>query len=77
MTLGGWKSPTMLGRYAHLSPAHLYHAVEGLTKVGTVTKTVTTDMADSDEAQKLSKEMVSRLGLEPRALALKVQISGF
>lgn len=41
MALGGWKSPRMLDRYAHLSPAHLWQAVEGLTSVGTVTKTVT------------------------------------
>jgi len=41
MALGGWKSPRMLGRYAHLSPTHLWQAVEGLTQVGTVTKTVT------------------------------------
>ena len=31
MALGGWKSPAMLSRYAHLSPAHLWKAVEGLT----------------------------------------------
>ena len=31
MELGGWKSPRMLNRYAHLSPAHLWQAVEGLT----------------------------------------------
>lgn len=41
MALGGWKSPRMLDRYAHLSPTHLWQAVEGLTKFGTVTKTVT------------------------------------
>jgi hypothetical protein len=41
MALGGWKSPRMLDRYAHLSPAHLWQAVEGLTQIGTVTKTVT------------------------------------
>jgi integrase len=41
MALGGWKSPRMLDRYAHLSPAYLWQAVEGLTRVGTVTKTVT------------------------------------
>lgn len=33
MTLGGWKSPRMLNRYAHLSPTHLWQAVEGLTKI--------------------------------------------
>jgi integrase len=30
MALGGWKSPRMLNRYAHLSPTHLWQAVEGL-----------------------------------------------
>ncbi|MBI5197927.1 MAG: site-specific integrase [Nitrospirae bacterium] len=30
MVLGGWKSPAMLRRYAHLSPTHLWQAVEGL-----------------------------------------------
>ena len=39
MTLGGWKSPAMLTRYAHLSPAHLWQAVEGLTGIGTGIKT--------------------------------------
>ena len=28
---GGWKGPAMLSRYAHLSPTHLWSAVEGLT----------------------------------------------
>ncbi len=32
MALGGWKSPAMLSRYAHLSPSHLWQAVEGLTQ---------------------------------------------
>jgi integrase len=39
MALGGWKSPTMLTRYAHLSPAHLWQAVESLTQPGTGSKT--------------------------------------
>lgn len=38
MALGGWKSPAMLTRYAHL-----WQAVEGLTQSGTVTKTVTSE----------------------------------
>jgi len=75
MALGGWKSPTMLSRYAHLSPTHLWKAVEGLTQVRTVTKTVTEETATDEETQKLLKEMVSRLGLEPRALALKGRCS--
>jgi len=33
MALGGWKSLRMLDRYAHLSPAHLWKAVEGLTQI--------------------------------------------
>ena len=32
MALGGWKSPRMLDRYAHLSPAHLWQAIEGLVQ---------------------------------------------
>ncbi|HXX76254.1 MAG TPA: site-specific integrase [Nitrospiraceae bacterium] len=71
MALGGWKSPAMLSRYAHLSPTHLYQAVEGLTRLGTVTKTVTKRPANEEKTQKLLEDMVSRLGLEPRALALK------
>jgi integrase len=39
MALGGWKSPAMLNRYAHLSPAHLWKAVEGLAKQQTGSKT--------------------------------------
>jgi hypothetical protein len=48
-------------------------AVEGLTQAGTVTKTVTEEMATDEETQKALKDLVSRLGLEPRALALKVK----
>jgi len=75
MALGGWKSPAMLARYAHLSPAHLWKAVEGLTRFGTVTETVTEEKATEEETQKLLKKVVSRLGLEPRALALKGRCS--
>src|SRR5262245_44476773 len=72
-----WKSPAMLSRYAHLSTTHLWKAVEGLTQAGTVTKTVTEELAEDEETQKLLKKVVSRLGLEPRALALKDQIDRF
>jgi len=75
MALGGWKSPAMLSRYAHLSPTHLWQAVEGLTKMGTVTKTVTKESIEEEQTAKLLKEVVSRLGLEPRALALKGRCS--
>lgn len=40
MALGGWKSPAMLSRYAHLSPAHLGNAVERLTKPQTGSESV-------------------------------------
>ena len=49
MALGGWKSPRMLSRYAHLTPTHLWQAVEGLvgdssgSETRTVTKTVKSD----------------------------------
>jgi integrase len=76
MALGGWKSPAMLSRYAHLSPAHLFHAVEGLTRIGTVPKTVTEESADEEHTSKLLEEVVSRLGLERRTLALKGKIAG-
>jgi len=39
MALGGWKSPRMLDRYAHLSPAHLWQAIEGLAHAGIGSKT--------------------------------------
>jgi integrase len=56
MALGGWKSPRMLDRYAHLSPAHLWQAVEGLTQIGTVTKTVTgPENGQSDILQAIGK----------------------
>ena len=67
MALAGWKPPAILSRNAHLRPTHIWKAVEGLTQVGTVTEEMTTEV----ETQKLLKDLVSRLGLEPRALALK------
>jgi integrase len=39
MALGGWKSPRMLDRYAHLSPAHLWQAIEGLAQARTGSRT--------------------------------------
>ena len=71
IALGGWKSPAMLSRYAHLSPTHLWKAVEGLTQVGTVTQ----EWAGNEDTQELLKDVVSRLGLEPRTLALKGRCS--
>ncbi len=65
----------MLSRYAHLPQTHLGEAVEGLTKGGTVTKTVTTDNEENEEGAKLLTDMVSRLGFEPRTLALKGRCS--
>lgn len=39
MQAGGWASPAMLRRYAHLSPSNVWQAVEGLTKFATGSKT--------------------------------------
>ena len=75
MALGGWKSPAMLTRYAHLSPAHLFQAVEGLTRMGTAPKTVPEEAVDEELTSKLLEDVVSRLGLEPRTLALKGRCS--
>jgi len=72
MALAGWKPPAILSRNAHLRPTHLWKAVEGLTQVGTVTEEMTTEV----ETQKLLRDVVSRLGLEPRTLALKVRTDG-
>jgi integrase len=58
MALGGWKSPAMLSRYAHLSPAHLWQAVEGLTQIGTVTKTVT----KSEETEAKVTQVIDEVG---------------
>jgi integrase len=52
MALGGWKSPAMLTRYAHLSPAHLWSAVEGLAQLATVTETVTAPVRGMEPLQK-------------------------
>ena len=67
MALGGWKSPAMLARYAHLSPTHLWSAVEGLTAFkgqnsdGTVTKTVTgRSVKEREEVQPLDLSGESR-----------------
>ena len=68
MALAGWKPPAILSRNA-TCPSHIWKAIEGLTQVGTVTEEMTTEV----ETQKLLKDLVSRLGLEPRALALKDQ----
>ena len=39
-----------------------------------MTKTVSDDMTPDEETQKLLNKVVSRLGLEPRALALKGEL---
>ncbi|MEO7863786.1 MAG: site-specific integrase [Nitrospirales bacterium] len=52
MALGGWKSPAMLSRYAHLSPAHLWKAVEGLAKQQTGSKTGSTSASQEKEVLK-------------------------
>ncbi len=72
MALGGWKSPRMLSRYAHLSPTHLWQAVEGLVNSkqknsdGTVTKTVRSEGDEPGEKPKSLKNWSGKGDLNPR-----------
>ena len=59
MALGGWKSPRMLDRYAHLSPAHLWTAVEGLVENG---KRIPRYEEHKIENQSVPKSVPSRAG---------------
>lgn len=59
MALGVWEPPAMLSRHAHLSPTHLWKAIEGLTQAGTVAETVTAEWAGNEGTQKLLKDVVS------------------
>ena len=71
----------MLSRYAHLSPTHLWSAVEGLTAFqgqisdGTLTKTVTEVEGGEEKRYNLLIFLVSRERLERSALALKGRCS--
>src|SRR5262249_40900181 len=61
MALGGWKSPRMLDRYAHLSPAHLWKAVEGLANRHVEEKT-----ASEETLSDASQTHVLHIGQTPR-----------
>ena len=50
MELGGWGSPRMLKRYAHVAPAHLWQAIEGLTRTGTGSKTGSVEVREVNVA---------------------------
>ena len=39
MEAGGWASPAMLRRYAHIGPSTVWQAVETLAEVGTGSNT--------------------------------------
>ena len=68
MALGGWKSPAMLSRYAHLSPTHLWNAIEGLTvgKTLPTIQSVAKSVAEETREEEKSTEVVDFNG-EPRA----------
>ena len=72
MALGGWKSPRMLSRYAHLTPAHLWQAVEGLVgnssggQTRTVTKTVNSVEGERAVVQNPLKNWSGKGDLNPR-----------
>ena len=58
MELGGWATPRMLKRYAHITPTHLWQAVEGLTQTGTGSKTGT----NGGRATKSTLQLVEKIG---------------
>jgi hypothetical protein len=64
-----------LERYAHWSPTHLWKAVEGLAEFTTGSKTGSGEVTVQKPASQVMERLVSRLGLEPRALALKGRCS--
>ena len=68
MALGGWKSPAMLSRYAHLSPTHLWKAVEGLTAFQgqNLDRTVTETVTGRNEKEQEAVQTIDLYG-EPRA----------
>ena len=66
MALGGWKSPAMLARYAHLGPSHLWNAVEGLTKSKSGTLTGTGEGSGTTETVE-ETQVVEKIGEPPRA----------
>ena len=56
IALGGWKSPRMLDHYAHLLPAHLWQAFEGLAQNGIGSKTGSKpEMLGGRETERLGK----------------------
>ncbi len=71
MALGGWKSPAMLIRYAHLSPTHLWAAVEGLTKLGTGSKTGSEEKGEQVEGVQPIEKTGEPPGIRTRDPRLK------
>lgn len=67
MVPGRWKYSAMLSRDAHLSPPHRWKSVEGSDSDWNRDR----EIGRNEETQKLLNDVVSRLGLEPRTLALK------
>jgi integrase len=73
---GGWKTAIMVQRYAHLSPDHMRAAVERLTFSGSATQSATRGFRGNPEnAVTIGKEVVTRLGIEPRTPGLKGRYS--
>jgi hypothetical protein len=65
--LVGWEAPVMLSHYDHLRPIQFWKAVQDLTQLRTETEKWTGQRKDAE----MLNDVVSRLGLEPRTLALK------
>ena len=71
MALGGWQSPAMLSRYAHLSPTHLWNAVEGLTQIGTGSKTGSEDRKQKPDSVQAREKDGEPPGTRTRGPRLK------
>ncbi len=73
---GGWKRAIMVQRYAHLSPDHMRAAVERLTRRESATQSATKGIGGNPgDGVIAEKQMVTRLGVEPRTPGLEGRYS--
>src|SRR6185436_11709382 len=67
-TMGGWSSPRMVARYAHLRPSDLRPYADS---VGTILSTALADAVGLKSAETTRKQVVPGRGLEPPTRALR------
>lgn len=68
--LGGWSSPRMVTRYAHLKPSDMRPHADA---VGTILDTALTISASKKEDESAIKQVVPGRGIEPPTHALRMQ----